>query len=91
VYNFAEDEFYIHRLKNLGYDCDIDDLEYMTLDKGGVNNEEVLLFKNYIEQEVQMGKVVIGVLLYKSKGGIVPVVIKPKNIDLEDIFNKDEV
>lgn len=88
VYNFAEEEFYIHKLKNLGYDCDIDDLEYMTIDKNGANNNEISLFKSYIENELQMGKVIVGVLLYKGKNGIVPVVVKPKSIDLEDIFKK---
>lgn len=90
VYNFAEEEFYILKLKNFGYDCDIDDLEYMVLDKGEINNNEILQFKSYIEDELQMGKPIIGVLPYKGKNGIVPVVVKPKEVKLDNVFKNNE-
>jgi len=86
VYNFAEEEFYIHKLRSFGYDCDIDDLEYMTIDKNGANDSEVGLFKNYIEDEIQNGKPIVGILLYKGKNGSVPVVVKPKNVDITSIL-----
>lgn len=88
VYNLAEEEFYIHKIKSLGYDCDIDDLEYMTIDRNGANDSEVESFKRYVEDELQMGKVIVGILLYKGKNAVVPVVVKPKSVKLEEIFKE---
>jgi len=89
IYNFAEEEFYIHNLKNLGYDTDVDSLEFMFIDVSGVNNNDMLLFKQYIENEIQHDNVVIGVLIYKSKNGNVPIVIKPKSVNIEEILKED--
>ena len=61
IYNFAEEEFYIHGLKNLGFDSDIDNLEFMSLDTDNVTN---------------------------GKKGILPIVIKPKSVDLEDVLKE---
>ena len=88
IYNFAEDEFYIHRLKNFGYDVDVDNLEFISLDADNINTNEMLLFKQYIERDLQKDNVIVGVLLYKGKKGFVPIVIKPKSIDIEDVLKE---
>lgn len=88
IYNFAEEEFYIHGLKKLGYENDVDSLEFISLDIDGISNNEILLFKQYIESDLQMGNVIVGVLLYKGKKGVLPIVIKPKSIDIEDVLRE---
>lgn len=88
IYNFAEEEFYIHGLKNLGFDSDIDNLEFMSLDTENISGNEILLFKQYIEKELQNDNVVVGVLLFKGKKGILPIIIKPKSVDLEDALKE---
>lgn len=88
VYNFAEEEYYIHNLSKLGYDSDIDSLEFITLDMNGANNNDLVSFRQYIEDELQKGKAVVDVLFYSSKKGIVPVVIKPKDVNIEDILKE---
>lgn len=88
IYNFAEEEFYIHGLKNLGFENDVDSLEFITLDVDNISNNEILLFKQYIESDLQKGNVIVGVLLYKGKMGVVPVVIKPKGIDINDVLKE---
>ncbi len=90
IYNFAEEEFYIHGLKNLGYDTDIDNLEFMSLDTENVTNSDILLFKQYIEIDLQKDNVIVGVLLFKGKKGILPIVIKPKSIDIEDVLKEEK-
>lgn len=90
IYNFAEEEFYLHDLEKLGYDTDIDNLEYITLDLNGINYNELVMFRQYIEDELQEGSNVIGVLFYtKANKGVVPVVIKPKDVDIEILLKKE--
>ena len=88
IYNFAEEEFYIHNLRGLGYDCSIDDLEFMFLDRKNINDNEIVLFKNYIE-ELQDNKPIVDILLYRGKNGIVPIVIKPKSVELDKVFAEE--
>jgi hypothetical protein len=89
IYNFAEEEYYISRLKGLGYDYDIDSLEFMFLDSSNITDDNILeSFKRYIETDLQKENVIIGILLYKGKNGIVPVAIKPKNVNLSDILRE---
>lgn len=84
IYNFAEEERYTYNLKRLGYDNDIESLEFAVLDVvSGVNLGS---FKHYIENEVQNDNVVVGVLLFKGKKGLVPIVVKPKSVDVTTIF-----
>jgi len=84
IYNLAEEERYTYNIGKMGYDSDIDNLEFAILDKvEGVNLND---FKRYIESEVQNDNVVIGVLLIDSKKGKIPVVVKPKNVDIISIF-----
>ncbi len=84
IYNFAEEERYTDNISKLGYDSDIDNLEFAMLDKvEGVNLND---FKRYIEGEVQNDNVVVGVLLIDSKKGKIPVVVKPKNVDITSIL-----
>ena len=84
IYNFAEEERYTDNISKLGYDSDIDNLEFAMLDKvEGVNLND---FKRYIEGEVQNDNVVVGVLLIDSKKGKIPVVVKPKNVDIISIL-----
>ena len=57
-------------------DCDIEIVhchEYIDRDNG---------IKRYIESEVQNDNVIIGVLLIDSKKGKIPVIIKPKNVNI---------
>lgn len=89
IYNFAEEEFYIHGLKKLGYDTDIDSLEFIMLDRSGITTNEIRLFKQYIEDDLQKNCVVISILLYKGKKEIVPIVIKPKSVKVEDILKEN--
>jgi len=89
IYNFADEEFYIHGLRNLGYDTDIDNLEFISLDIDNVTNDEISSFKVYIENEVQHYNVVIGVLFFKGKNGILPIVIKPKSVNVEDVLKQN--
>ena len=88
IYNFAEEEFYIHGLEKLGFENDIDSLEFISIDVDNVSFSEITLFKRYIEDELQDGNVVIGVLLYKGGKSVIPIVIKPKSVDVEDILKK---
>ena len=88
IYNFAEEEFYIHGLKNLGYDTDIDNLEFMSLETENITNSDILLFKQYVETDLQKDNVIIGVLLFKGKKGTLPIVIKPKSVDIEDVLKE---
>ena len=85
IYNFADEERYTNNISRLGYDSDIDNLEFAILDKvEGVNLND---FKRYIESEVQNDNVIIGVLLIDSKKGKIPVIIKPKNVNITSILN----
>lgn len=88
VYNFAEEEYYISKLGKLGYDNGIDNLEFITLDNNNSSNEDLVSFKNYIENVLQNGRVIIGVLFYRSKGRITPIIIKPKSALVEDILKE---
>ena len=88
IYNFAEEEFYIHNLKKLGFESDVDSLEFMSLDVKDVSSNDILLFKQYIEEELQKSNVIVCVLLYKSSKGSVPIVIKPKSVDIEDVLKE---
>lgn len=84
IYNFADEERYTYNISKLGYDSDIDSLEFAILDKvEGVNLND---FKRYIESEVQNDNVIIGILLIDSKKGKIPVVIKPKNVNITSIL-----
>lgn len=84
IYNSAEEERYTHNIVRLGYDNDIDSLEFVVLDKvDGVNLKE---FKYYIENELQNGEIIVGVLLIDSKKGKIPVIIKPKSVDIVSVF-----
>lgn len=89
VYNFAEDEFYIHRMKNLGYDTDIDSLEFMSIDRGNSTDNDLLLFKKYVEEDLEKGKTLMEILFLKGKKGIVPIAIKPKSVGIEDILKEE--
>ena len=88
IYNFAEEERYTHNLKRLGYDNDIESLEFAVLDV--VDDVNLGSFKYYIESEVQNDNVVVGVLLFKGKKGLVPIVIKPKSVDITSIFEREK-
>ena len=88
IYNFAEEDFYIHGLSKLGYESDVDSLEFIMLDVDAINYNELLLFKQYVESDLQKGNVIVGVLLYKGKKGILPIVVKPKSIDIEDVLKE---
>ncbi len=88
IYNFAEDEYYIHELKKLGYDTDIDSLEFITLDLNGVDIKELTAFRQYVENDLQDGKIVIGILFYMSQKGLIPIVIKPKSVKIEEVFKE---
>ena len=88
VYNFAEEEYYISKLGKLGYDNGIDNLEFITLDNNNSSNEDLVSFKNYIENVLQNGRIIIGVLFYRSKGRITPIIIKPKSVLVEDILKE---
>lgn len=89
VYNLAEEDFYIGRIKQQGFSSDIDSLEYMSLSPCEYTNEELLNFKNYIEQELQKGKVVIGILFLKNKKkGLIPIIVKPKSVSVKNLLEK---
>ncbi len=51
VYNIADEDRYILRYRFYGYDADIDSLECMIFDVNGIENNEMKLFKKYIETE----------------------------------------
>ena len=86
IYNFAEDEFYTHSLARLGYDSAKDCLEYMILDRGDFTASELGAFKTYFEDVLQEGRPVIGILLYKSPKGIVPIAVKPKSYGIGEVI-----
>lgn len=88
IYNFIEEEYYINSIKSLGYDGDIDSLEFMILDTNGVSHEELLLFRHYIEDEIQKGRVIVSIMFYPCKKGTISIVIKPKSVNIEDIIKK---
>lgn len=86
IYNFAEEERYIYNLRQNGYDCDVDSLEFMILEGDDITLDDIKNLKHYIESEIQHDKVVVGILAFKAKKGVVPVVIKPKNVKIEEIL-----
>lgn len=88
IYNFAEEEFYIHGLEKLGYDSSIENLEFITIDTDKATINDILLFKKYIESELQKDFVIVGILLYKGKRGTLPIAIKPKSVDIEDVLKE---
>lgn len=90
VYNIADEDRYIVRYRSYGYDTDIDSLECMIFDVNGIENNEMHLFKKYIETEIQKDKTVIGIILSKtSKGKYNLIAIKPKSIEVSDIIKND--
>ena len=89
IYNFADEEFYVHNLEKLGYEGDIDSLEYVILDRTGFSDNDLKSFKKYVEGELQNDKVVLGILLYNGKKGLLPIVIKPKTVNIETILIKN--
>lgn len=88
VYNLAEEEFYVYRLSKLGYNTDIDDLEFMILDRENISNKEINSFKTYIEDDIQKNRIIIGILLYKGKKEVVPIAIKPKGVNVEEVIKE---
>ena len=90
VYNIADEDRYIVRYRSYGYDTDIDSLECMIFDVNDIENNEMKLFKRYIETEIQNDKTVIGIMLSKtSKGKYNLIAIKPKSIEVSDIIKND--
>ena len=90
VYNIADEDRYILRYHFYGYDADIDSLECMIFDVNGIENNEMKLFKKYIETEIQKDKTVIGIILSKtSKGKENLIAIKPKSVEISDIIKND--
>lgn len=90
VYNIADEDRYILRYRFYGYDADIDSLECMIFDVNGIKNNEMKLFKKYIETEIQKDKTVIGIILSKtSKGKENLIAIKPKSVEISDIIKND--
>ena len=90
VYNIADEDRYIVRYHSYGYDTDIDSLECMIFDVNDIENNEMKLFKRYIETEIQNDKTVIGIMLSKtSKGKYNLIAIKPKSIEVSDIIKND--
>ena len=86
VYNFAEEDRYIHRLSTMGYDIDIDSLECLIFDVGGVSADEILSFKKYIETDIENDKTVVGILALKKKGGgYNAIAIKPKGVIVSEV------
>ncbi len=96
IYNLAEEERYLNGLEKLGYDTDIDSLEFITLERYDsflneiISFKDLLQFKKKVESDIQSDKVVVGILLYHSSKGYVPVVVKPKSFDITTIFAVQE-
>ena len=87
VYNMADEDRYIARYHTYGYDTDIDSLECMIFDVGGISSNEMASFKRYIETEIQKDKIVIGIMLSKtSKGKYNLIAIKPKNVEVNSFI-----
>ena len=86
-YNLAEEEQYIRQLGIMGYDTDIESLECLPLVKDDVlTNDGIYNFKRYIENDLQGDNVVVYVLLYKVKNGLLPIEKKKKNVNLSDVL-----
>lgn len=87
VYNLAEEDGYQLGLERMGFDNDIESLEFIMFDTPNMEEFELKGFKYYIEDELQHGNVLFGVILIKTpKLGMVG--IKPKKVDIGDIFSK---
>ena len=87
VYNMADQDRYIVRYRSYGYDTDIDSLECMIFDVNNIENNELILFKKYIESEIEKDNTIIGIMLSKtSKGKYNLIAIKPKCIEVGDII-----
>lgn len=88
VYNFAEDEHYTDRLSALGYDSNIENLEFFMFDYDGVDSLLFKQFKKYVESELQNDNVVIGILLMQTSKCLRVLAIKPKNVNVLDILGE---
>lgn len=88
VYNFAEDEHYTDRLSTLGYDSNIENLEFFMFDYDGVDSLLFKQFKKYVESELQNDNVVIGILLMQTSKCLRVLAIKPKNVNVLDILGE---
>lgn len=86
VYNYADEERYIDTLKRLKYETDIDSLEFFVFNTDEIEDENILDdFKHYIEEEIQHGDVVVGILKINGKRETL-ICIKPKNVDINQII-----
>ena len=66
-----------------------DDIEcdFMIININNIENNELVLFKKYIESEIQKDKTVIGIIISKtSKGKYNLIAIKPKCVEIGDII-----
>ena len=88
VYNLAEEEGYLLGLERMGFDNDIDSLEFIMFDTPNMEEFELKGFKYYVEEEVQKGNVLFGVLIIKGEKFSM-VGVKPKKVDICDILSKN--
>ena len=87
IYNVAEEENYVAGLKRQGFEYGIEDLECLVFNTEDINEEEMLAFKSYIEDELQGGNVVVGVIIIKGKKTAMAA-LKPKKVDVVDVLDK---
>lgn len=85
VYNYLEEEeLYQNRLEAMGYDIGHDDFECKTL---MTDNPTAVSFKDYVENTLQKGKVIIAVCVIGDNDSF--TIVKPKSVSLEETLKKN--
>lgn len=87
VYNIAEEDNYVIGLKRQGFDYGIDDLECFVFDTENITEDEMLAFKSYIEEDLQGGNIIVGIIVIKGKKTAMAA-LKPKTVDVIDVLDK---
>lgn len=93
IYNFIVEDGYVRNLKHQGLDVDIDDLEYMIFqisedDKNLIKRGKIdkfVLFKNFIEKDIQSDRVKLGIFIMKEHGTLVAVRPKGFMLDIDSL------
>lgn len=93
IYNFIVEDGYVRNLKHQGLDVDIDDLEYMIFqisedDKNLIKRGKIdkfVLFKNFIEKDIQSDRVKLGIFIMKEHGALVAVRPKGFMLDIDSL------
>lgn len=87
VYNYLEEhERYQQNLERMGYDNSYEDLEGKAVI---ADNMVAKQFKNFIENKLQNGTIVVTVCVFEGRNYF--TIVKPKNVDMLSILKVDNL